>query len=167
MSKIRVVAAGKTEAAQSNARGKLFEQIIGRVLNHHGYDISKHTLNVNLAGMEIDIHGRTTMTGVPIYAECKCYSSDVPAEKLQTFYGKYMTQWWKDKRCQGLFVALPGVNSHALGFYRQDCEDNQEITLGLIARRRCAQRYRDFRYCIESTRYCNESRFRNRTSRRK
>ena len=132
MSKVRVVAAGKTKNAQSSARGKLFEQIIGKVLSYHGYEISKHTLNINLAGMEIDIHGRNRMTGLPIYAECKCYSSDVSAEKLQTFYGKYTTQWWKNKRCQGLFVALPGVNSHALGFYRQHCEDNQEIALRLL-----------------------------------
>ena len=132
MSKVRVVAAGKTKNAQSSARGKLFEQIIGKVLSYHGYEISKHTLNINLAGMEIDIHGHNRMTGLPIYAECKCYSSDVSAEKLQTFYGKYTTQWWKNKRCQGLFVALPGVNSHALGFYRQHCEDNQEIALRLL-----------------------------------
>lgn len=132
MSKIRVVATGDTKAARSNARGKLFEQIVGKVLSHHGYDISDHTLNINFAGMEIDVHGRNRISRLPIYAECKCYSSDIPADKLQTFFGKYMTQWFGNKKCQGLFVALPGVNSHALGFYRQYCENNQEVTVTLL-----------------------------------
>lgn len=132
MNKIRVVAAGKTPAAQSNARGKLFEQMISTVLGHHGYTISEHTSNINLAGMELDIHGRSTIAHVPLYAECKCYSSDLPAEKLQTFFGKYMTQWFRDRKSQGLFLALPGVNSHALGFYREYCENNPEITLRLL-----------------------------------
>ena len=132
MNKIRVVAAGQTKGEQANARGKLFEQIVGKVLTHYGYEISEHTLNINLAGMEIDIHGQTTIARLPFYAECKCYSSDLPAEKLQTFLGKYMTQWFTEKRCQGLFVALPGVNSHALGFYRQHCETNNEISVRLL-----------------------------------
>ncbi len=132
MNRIRVVATGQTGSQQANARGKLFERIVAKVLTHYGYEITEHNLNINLAGMELDIHGQTTITGLPFYAECKCYSSDVRAEKLQTFFGKYMTQWLAEKRCQELFVALPGVNSHALGFYKQHCESNDEVTVRLL-----------------------------------
>lgn len=67
-----------------------------------------------------------------MYAECKCYETDVISSKFQEFLGKYMTRWFKDKRSQGLFIAIPGINSHAKGFYRENCEQNSEITLQLI-----------------------------------
>ncbi len=43
-----------------------------------------------------------------------------------------MTLWWKNNRCQGLFVAIPGINSHAMGFYREHCSSNDRITMGLL-----------------------------------
>ncbi len=129
MERLRIVAGGNTEQAKANARGKLFEKITAEVLRHCGYEIDKHSINVNYSGMEIDIEGKARLTGIPLYAECKCYSSDLATEKLQTFYGKYMTRWFKDSRCQGLFVAIPGINSHAMGFYRENCCSNDRITM--------------------------------------
>ena len=82
--------------------------------------------------MEIDIEGKSALTGVPLYAECKCYATEVDSPRFQQFFGKYMTRWLKDKRCQGLFVALPGINSHARGLYNESCEHNNEITLQLL-----------------------------------
>lgn len=43
-----------------------------------------------------------------------------------------MTRWLIDKRCHGLFVALPGINSHAKGFYKENIEDNSELTFSLF-----------------------------------
>jgi len=48
------------------------------------------------------------------------------------FFGKYMAMWRKDHRCQGLFVALPGINSHAKGFYNENCVGAKDITLQLL-----------------------------------
>jgi hypothetical protein len=130
--RLRIVAEGKTEQAQANARGKLFEKIAAEVLRRHGYDIDRHRTNVTHAGMEIDIEGQTHLTRIPLYAECKCYGMDITAEKLQTFFGKYMTQWFKDHKTHGLFMAIPGLNSHAMGFYQENCASNSEITLRLL-----------------------------------
>jgi hypothetical protein len=104
---------------------------MAEVLRHYGYSIDRIP-SVNYAGMEIDIEGRAIATGIPLYAECKCYDTEVDSTKLQAFYGKYMALWLRDKRCQGLFIALPGVNSHAKGFYRTNCEGKSEITVRLL-----------------------------------
>ena len=132
MVSLKIVASGKTDAAKATARGKLFEQVASAALRYHGYEIDRHQSNVVHAGMEIDIEGRNRITGIPLYAECKCYSSNVDCEKLQTFYGKYMTRWFSNRKSQGLFLAIPGINSFAMGFYKENCEANPEITLRLL-----------------------------------
>ncbi len=132
MESLRVVASGPSDGARANARGKLFENVCAHVLRHHGYDIDKQQVSVTYAGMELDIEGSARIAQVPLYAECKCYTTSVDCEKLQTFYGKYMTRWFKDNKAQGLFLALPGINSPAMGFYRENCEANNQITLKLL-----------------------------------
>jgi Fe2+ or Zn2+ uptake regulation protein len=132
MDTLKIVASGSNEKARAYARGKLFEQIASEVLRHHGYEIDRHQFNVVHAGMEIDIEGSARIARVPLYAECKCYSSNVDSEKLQIFYGKYMTRWFLNNMCHGLFLAIPGVNSPAMGFYRENCENNSQITIRLL-----------------------------------
>jgi hypothetical protein len=132
MDSLKIVAQGDNKSVASQARGKLFEKVSAEVLRHHGYDIDNHQLNVTYSGMEIDIEGRARIAGVPLYAECKCYSRDVDCVQLQTFFGKYMTRWFKNSKAHGLFIALPGINSPAMGFYRENCESNSEITLRLL-----------------------------------
>ena len=131
MGRLIVLAGGSSSQAQATARGKLFEQLMTSVLRHYGYQIDR-IANVHYAGMEIDIEGKAIATGIPIYAECKCYATDVDSPKFQAFFGKYMTRWLLDKRCQGLFIALPGINSYAKGFYRENCEQNKDITVRLM-----------------------------------
>ena len=131
MGKIKVVASGTSPQAQAQARGKLFETLMADVLRHYGYSIDRIP-NVNYAGMEIDIEGKAIATDIPLYAECKCYESEIDSPKFQSFYGKYMAMWMKNKQSQGIFIALPGINSHAKGFYRENCEGNSEITVRLF-----------------------------------
>ena len=135
MGRLKILASGATPQVQANARGKLFENLMAEVLRHYGYSIDRIP-SVNYAGMEIDIEGKAIATGIRLYAECKCYESEVDSPKLQAFFGKYMTLWHKDKRCQALFIALPGVNSHAKGFYRDNCENSTEFTVRLLEEER-------------------------------
>jgi hypothetical protein len=128
--RLKILASGNSPEAKANARGKLFEDLMTKVLRHYGYTIDAIP-RTNYAGMEIDIEGRQIVTGIPLYAECKCYETEVDSPKLQQFFGKYMTRWFKEKRSQGLFIALPGVNSHAKGFYRDNCEGVKDFTVSL------------------------------------
>lgn len=131
MGKLRILASGKSPQAQAQARGKLFEQLMAEVLRVHGFRIDNKP-NVNYAGMEIDIEGRNVLSDIPLYAECKCYDTEIDAPKFQAFCGKYVTRWLKDARCQGLFIALPGVNSHVKGFYRDNYEKLDNMTIKLL-----------------------------------
>ena len=105
--------------------------MMAEVLRVHGFRIDNEP-HVNYAGMEIDIEGRNLLSDIPLYAECKCYDTEIDAPKFQAFCGKYVTRWLKDRRCQGLFIALPGVNSHVKGFYRENFEKASDMTVGLL-----------------------------------
>ena len=131
MGKLKILAGGNSVQAQAQGRGKLFEELMAKVLRRYGYEIAKKRPNINLAGMEIDIEGKHLPMGIPLYAECKCYETEVESHKLQAFYGKYMTQWFQNNQSHGLFIALPGINTHAKGFYREHCEKNSQIMLRL------------------------------------
>ena len=131
MGRLKILAGGKSRQAQAQARGKLFETLMAEVLRHYGYSIDDIP-NTNYAGMEIDIEGKHIATAVPLYAECKCYENDVDSPKLQIFFSKYMTRWFMDKRCHGIFIALPDINSHAKGFYKDNIEDNAELSFSIF-----------------------------------
>jgi len=126
MVSLKILASGKSPQAQAQARGKLFEKLMAQVLRKYGYSIDLIP-NVNYAGMEIDIEGKHIISNIPLYAECKCYDIEIDSTKIQIFYGKYMARWRRDNRSQGIFIALPGINSHAKGFYKDYCEQDSGI----------------------------------------
>ena len=131
MGKFKVIAKGETEKNRANNRGKLFEFLMAKVLRHYGYRIEKKP-NVNYAGMEIDIEGKEKISEYPLYAECKCYEIELNTRSLEIFYGKYMTRWFTDKKAIGLFIALPGINSHAKAWFKENIETNKEIRIRLF-----------------------------------
>lgn len=130
MGQLKILAQGTSPQAVSQKRGKLFEDLMAKVLRHYGYSIDTIP-SVNYAGMEIDIEGKHLITSTPLYAECKCFENEIDSARLQAFFGKYMNRWLKDNRCQGLFIALPGLNSHAKGFYNE-IKENSQITFELM-----------------------------------
>ena len=131
MGKIKILASGDSPQAQAQTRGKLFEKLMTEVLRQLGYEID-HPPSTNYAGMEIDIEGKLTVMRVPFYAECKYYETSIDSSKLQAFYGKYMTRWRKDNKSQGLFIAIPGFNPHAKGFYKDNIENDSGITFRIL-----------------------------------
>ena len=131
MPSLKVLSLQSSPQASAQARGKLFENLVAEVLRHLGFKIDK-IANVNYSGMEIDVEGKSIVADIPLYAECKCYETSVDAPKFQAFYGKYASRWRRDKRAQGIFLALPGLNSHAKAFYRDNCEPDQEMTVRLL-----------------------------------
>jgi hypothetical protein len=71
---IRIVANGHTPQLRAQQRGKLFEKLMAETLRFYGYSIDRIP-SVNYAGMEIDIEGKASITGILLYAECKCYET--------------------------------------------------------------------------------------------
>jgi hypothetical protein len=131
MAQLAILAGGGSAPAQAQARGKLFEKLMAEVLRQLGFSIDRIP-SVNYSGMEIDIEGRAIATGVPVYAECKFYENEIESPKLQAFFGKYTAMWLRDHRCQGLFISVPGINSHGKGFYRDNMERADGMTVRLL-----------------------------------
>ncbi len=131
MGRLKILARGDTKKIKAQKRGKLFEFLMAKILRSYGYKID-NIPNVNYAGMEIDIEGKEKISHFPLYAECKCFETDVNTSYLEIFYGKYMTRWFKNKRSIGLFIALPGINSHAKGWFKENIENNQEISIRML-----------------------------------
>lgn len=115
---LKILAAGKSTQDISQKKGKLFEKLIRIVLKSKGITIS-NLLNVNYAGMEIDLEGKLIIGDIPIYIECKYYSKNIESPKLQSFFGKYMAKWLENEKSIGIFMGIPGINSHARGYYNQ------------------------------------------------
>lgn len=130
MERLKILAAGSSPKVRAQARVKLFEAMMTQVLHHYGYRIHR-ILSVNSGAMGIDVEGKHRATGLPCYAECKFSETKITEPEFQAFYGKFMTRWHKDKNCHGLFIALPGINSAARGFYREYIAGNSEVTTRL------------------------------------
>lgn len=56
MGKLRILGSGRSQQAQAQARGQLFQDLMAAVLSNHGFTIDR-IANTNYAGMEIDIEG--------------------------------------------------------------------------------------------------------------
>ncbi len=131
MGNLRILAPGKSASAMAQARGKLFERLMADVLRQLGFKIDEVTSR-NYSGMEIDIVGTSAVTEIPLYAECKFYETELDSPKLQAFFGKYSARWLRDHRCQGLYLAIPGVNSHARAFYDENLANEKNMTVRLV-----------------------------------
>ncbi len=127
---LKILADSKTLGKKNVEKGKLFEEFMRKVFSFHGYEVED--TSINRSGMEIDIEGRTRIGRTKLYAECKCYDTEVDSPKLQAFFGKYMTSWFKERKSEGVFIAIPDINTHAKGFYKEYCEANSEITLRIL-----------------------------------
>ncbi|MBW2014709.1 MAG: restriction endonuclease [Deltaproteobacteria bacterium] len=127
MGRLKILGHGRSPQARARSRGKLFEAMMIQVLHHYGYSVDR-ILHADTAEMEFDIAGKHNATGSALFADCKLYETAISASKLQAFFGKYMAIWHKDKRCHGLFIALPGIDRSAREFYREHIEGNSQIT---------------------------------------
>jgi len=127
MARLKILPPGSTKHARAQARGKLFEGLVSQVLHHYGYRVDR-LFHANYPEMEIEVEGTHTATGAPFYADCTFGETPVSAPDLQAFYGKYMARWHQEKRCHGLFMALPGIDRAAGEFYRDYIAKNSDVT---------------------------------------
>ena len=127
MARLKILPPGSTKHARAQARGKLFQGLVSQVLHHYGYDIHR-LFHANTPEMEVEVEGTHTPTGAPFYADCTFGETPVSASHLQAFYGRYMGRWHQEKRCHGLFMALPGIDRAAREFYRDYIAKNSDVT---------------------------------------
>ncbi len=107
-----ILAAGKSVAERNNARGHLFEQFIAKVLELYGYEPpTTRSLNQTSSGIELDVVTKHVTTGHLAMAECKAYSTNVPVDRLSSFYGDLAVERMSVATTYGYFVALPRLTS--------------------------------------------------------
>ncbi|GAY15537.1 restriction endonuclease [Mycobacterium sp. shizuoka-1] len=105
---VLILASDESDAASSNKRGALFESFVASLLNTYGYnEPTRESLNTTANGIELDVSAVHGLTNHRAIAECKAYSSPVPAHMLGTFHSKLVTGRYVDADLQGFFVAIP------------------------------------------------------------
>ena len=108
-----VVVVNKSKSDSADATGTLFEAFVARLLHQLGYDApTTSNLSVTSNGIELDVRTQHRLTQAPLIAECKAYSSNVPATMLDAFYGKVKIARFDNANTEGLFVALPKLTSN-------------------------------------------------------
>lgn len=131
MGELKILAQGSSSQMRAQARGKLFENLMAKVLQMKGYIIN-FPANSRYTGMEIDIEGKQELMGIPVYGECKCFDEkEVDCSELMKFFGKYFEKWLEGPRSQGVFIALPRLNVEAKTFYREKIQSKTQIAFAL------------------------------------
>lgn len=122
---IVIVAKGDSTAAQSNAKGHLFERFVARLFQAYGCDEPTNSqLNVKNNGYEVDLVTKFTLSGARVMAECKAYQSSLPVSALSIFHSKLVTERYCNPETSGWFVAIPGLTSDAYQLSRKIQEND-------------------------------------------
>src|SRR5436305_10686676 len=116
---VLVLAEGDSDGAVRNARGHLFEQFAGKLLELYGYEEPQpKRRNVTNDGIELDLSVRHRLTGHQAVVECKCYSTPVKAPAATSFYGKLAKERHRDKDVHGFLIVTPRLSPDADEFVR-------------------------------------------------
>ncbi|MFG1708700.1 restriction endonuclease [Nonomuraea sp. M3C6] len=127
---ILVLAEGDSPGAVRNARGHLFEEFAGRLLELHGYEEPQpQRLNVTSDGIELDLSVRHRLTRHRAVVECKCYSTPVKAQAATSFFGKLAKERLRDKDVHGFLIVTPRLSPDADEFVREVQEYDTSLTV--------------------------------------
>ena len=103
-----VLVEGATQQEESAKKGKLLEDFLAQLLAELGYEQpTTESLRVTVAGIEIDVTAKAKVTGQRLMAECKAYTSNIPAREFTSFMGKYLLAREDDSGLAGIFLGLP------------------------------------------------------------
>lgn len=110
----------KILASTNDEKGKLFEELMGDVLDGHGYTNLEFR---QLRGSgELDITGYHKFSGQEILAECKAQNKPINKPKLKEFHSKYTLEHENRESKEelpllGLFFSLSGFTGPACKYY--------------------------------------------------
>ncbi len=109
--KLEVVPTDQRQS-HSNQKGKLFEDLVARLLEALGFEKpTESSLRTTSNGIELDVAVKRKLVEVIGLVECKAYSSPVAAKELQAFHGKLQTERYDREDCEGFFFALPRLTA--------------------------------------------------------
>lgn len=109
----------KILANTNDEKGKLFEELMGDVLDGQGY-IDLEFRQITSTG-ELDITGRHRFSSQEILIECKAESRPIGKPKLKDFHSKYTIEYENkggDLPLLGIFFSLSGFTVPASRYYK-------------------------------------------------
>jgi tetratricopeptide (TPR) repeat protein len=120
----------KILAKTSDAKGTLFEQLMGNVLDGFGYTDLK--FDQMMKSGEIDITGYHKISNQEILVECKTHDKPIKRIELQKFHSKYKLEFdnrSKEKKLPllGLFFSLSGFANPASKYHEQMNEEQKAL----------------------------------------
>lgn len=89
-------------------KGQILENLLAEIMSIMQYDITK---TVRITGMEVDILAKHKVTGSVIFAECKAWTDNLPADSISKLLGNVMIQ---GADC-GWLVTTGGLSKDAEG----------------------------------------------------
>jgi hypothetical protein len=127
---VLVLAEGRSVQARNQARGRLFESFVGRLLGKYGFTEPRTTtLNVREDGIELDVVARHRLTRQEAIVECKAYSASVPADMLSSFYGDVAMRRLSDPDTFGWFVAIPALSPDGMALAKTIAAGDEKFRL--------------------------------------
>lgn len=119
----------KILAKTNDEKGKLFEELMGDILDSQGY--TNLIFNWLAPQGEFDITGRHRFSGQDILVECKAEARPIGKQKLLKFHSKYTVEY--DNRAAneklpllGLFFSLSGFTEPAFRYYEAMSEKTRK-----------------------------------------
>ncbi len=99
-------------ADDSQEKGRLFEDFVALWLAGMGFEKpTTANLRITANGIEVDVQATHRLTRERLVAECKAYSSNLPASDLTSFYGKLQVLRFEKPDLRGFFVGLPRLTA--------------------------------------------------------
>lgn len=127
---VLVLAEGDSPKAVDNAKGHLFEEFVGRLLELEGYiEPERRRINVTSNGIELDLSLRNRLTGHRAIVECKCHATPVKAPAATSFFGKLSKERLRDKDIHGFLVVTPRLSPDQEEFVSEIQKDEKSLTV--------------------------------------
>jgi Restriction endonuclease/Novel STAND NTPase 1 len=119
---------GETKSAVQD-KGKLFERLVGELVEHLGYqDIE---LRRSIGGKEYDIKAKAKLGGRVLIGQAKAWDSTVGAKELSEFVGSLDNEDIPDD-AEGLFISLTDLTPQAHEFLSKLKRNKKERILTIV-----------------------------------
>lgn len=96
--------------ASSQDKGKLFEELVGKIVNSHGYRVTE--MRAKTGGKEYDVKAQGKLDQRPLIGQAKAWDKLITAKELSEFSGSLDLEDFPDDAL-GLFVSLSDFTPEA------------------------------------------------------
>ena len=94
----------KDKVSEKQDKGKLFEELIGKIIEKLGYkDIQ---IRIKQSSLEYDILATSKLGNKKLIGEAKAYNKKIDCDTMATFIGRMHPEWQEDPQAVGIFISI-------------------------------------------------------------